>query len=123
MQPGDTVMTVQYEAAILRRGEEPTPGVPHWVYATVFEVLKDDKGRVTAATLEINHPGNIVHGQRMLVARKNIRTYEDIKVLHDAHPAKDVPQHQLNLHDNFEHRVLNNHRAALERLKPAEEAA
>ena len=122
MQPGDTVMTVQYEHSILRKGEEPTAGVPHWIYATVFEVLKTDKGAITAATVEINHPANIVHGQRMLVPRARIRTIEDIQALHDAHPAKDIPQLQLNLNENPGHRELNNHRVALERMGPPKAA-
>jgi hypothetical protein len=123
MQPGDTVMTVQYEASILHKGEEPTPGVPHWVYATVFEVLKDDTGKITAATIEINHPANILHGQRMLVPRYKLRTAEDVQALVQIHPAKDVPQHQLNLNENPAHREINNHRAALERMTPPKAAA
>lgn len=121
MQPGDAVMTVQYESSILHRGEEPTAGVPHWIYATVIEVLKNDAGQQATALVEINHPGNIQHGVRLLVARRRIRTLEEVQKLHDEHPSRDIPTHQLNLMDNDQHREINNYRAALERLKPVAE--
>ena len=41
-------------------------------WLTVFEVLPNE----AAATVEVDHPGNIEHGKRKLVARKNIRTHD-----------------------------------------------
>lgn len=122
MQPGDLVMIVQFDAAKLREGEDPTPGVPHWIYATVLEPLQNDVGEVTAARIEVNHPGNKDHARQMLVPRKDIRTAADIQALHDAHPAKAMPTAALNfIHPA--HRELNNLRVALDRMKPKEAAA
>lgn len=113
MNTGDTVQILQTDHAILRKGEEPTPS-PHWIYATVYEVTKDGK----AATVEVNHPGNFQHGSRMLVARKNIRTHEDLQALHDKHPHRAV---KTPSYDNPEHKELINIRAALERSAPPKE--
>lgn len=115
MNTGDTVQILQTDHAILRKGEEPTP-VPHWIYATVYEVSKDGK----AATVEVNHPGNFQHGRRMLLGRKQIRTAEDLQALHDKHPHRAVVTPS---YDNPEHKELINLRAALERCAPAKEEA
>jgi len=122
MQPGDAVQILQLDSAILRKGEEPTPGVPHWIYAVVHDTLKNDAGDITAAHVEVNHPANFQHGQRLLVARKNIRTFADLQALHDAHPCKDL---QTLSYDNEIHKPLINIRVALERCAPPkqEEAA
>lgn len=120
MQPGDTVQILQTDMAILRHGEEPNPGVPHWIYAVVFDTLKNDAGKITAAHVEVNHPANFQHGQRLLVSRKNIRTIEDLQSLHAAHPEAKTEKLDFNRHD---HKELNNLRAAIERCKPQEEAA
>lgn len=119
MQPGDAVQILQTDHAILRAGEEPTP-TPHWIYATVHDTLKNDKGAITASHVEVNHPGNFQHGQRLLISRKTIRTHQDLQKLHDAHPHKDV--HPLN-YQNAAHKDLINIRAALERCKPVQEDA
>jgi len=120
MQPGDTVQILQTDCAILRVGEEPSPGVPHWIYAVVFDTLKNDAGAITAAHVEVNHPANFQHGQRILVSRKNIRTLDDLRSLEALHPQKDAVKLDFNRAD---HRELNNLRAAIERCKPQEEAA
>jgi hypothetical protein len=116
MKPGDTVQISQLESSILRAGEEPTAGVVHWIYATVLEVLKDGDAE-TAATVEIDHPANREHGVRKVVKRAGIRTVEDLKALHDGHPAKDF-KGQLDPVVHPAHRELINVRAAIERIAP-----
>jgi hypothetical protein len=109
---GDIVQVKQNDHAILRVGEEPQP-VVMWRYATVLEELPD------GVFVEIAHPGNIEHGARKKFARADVRTLDDVQALHDAHPARAVEKFDFNRHD---HKEVNNLRAAIERMKPQEEA-
>jgi len=119
MQPGDAVQILQTDHAILIPGGAPTPA-PHWIYAVVLDTLKNDAGAITAAHVEVNHPANFQHGQKLLVPRKNLRTFADLQALHDAHPAAG----EKNLsYDNPAHKDLINYRAALERCAPPKEDA
>ncbi|TMI88356.1 MAG: hypothetical protein E6H00_13055 [Bacillati bacterium ANGP1] len=115
MKPGDIVQVQQTDHAILRAGEDPAP-VAHWVYATVLEPLKNDSG----ALVEIDHPGNVEHGRRRTVSRKNLRTLEDLERLHAAHPHRALATLS---YDREEHKSLINLRAAIARMKPEEPAA
>lgn len=117
MNPGDTVQILQTDHARLQHGAEPTP-VSHWVYATVLEPLANDKGMVTAASVEVNHPGNIEHGQRKVVGRKFLRTVDDLHALHAKHPHHGVERPS---YDNPEHKELINLRAAIARCTPSKE--
>lgn len=105
-------MIKQTDHAIVRRGEDPIPRV-HWIYATVLEPL----GKEGGAFVEVNHPGNIEHGKRHTVSRKEIRTIEDLEALHQAHPHHEVKNPS---YDNDAHKELINLRAAIERIKPEE---
>jgi hypothetical protein len=116
MKPGDTVQILQLDHAILVPNGPPVPNVPHWVYATVYDVAPGE----THAHVEVNHPANAQHGKRLLVARKDLRTFEDLQKLHDAHPDAATEHLQYNIES---HKSLINLRAALDRCKPQEEAA
>lgn len=119
MNPGDTVQILQTDHAITQRGAEPVP-VEHWVYATVLETLKNDKGDVTAARIEVNHPGNLQHLTQMVVSRKKLRTLEDLHALHNKHPHRAVGTPS---YDRAEHKELINLRAAIARMTPPKEEA
>ena len=114
MKPGEAVQIKQTDHAIVRKGEEPIPRV-HWIYATVLEAIGKDGG----AFVEINHPGNFQHGQRVAVTRKNLRTIEDLEALLGKHPHREVKNPS---YDNEEHKELINLRAAIARIKPEEPA-
>jgi hypothetical protein len=113
MKPGDTVQIKQRDQAIQRHGEELSP-IVLWVYATVLELT------AIGALVQVDHPGNILHALPINVARSDIRTTEDVQDLHDAHPAKDAQKLDFN---RVDHKELNNLRAALDRMKSAEDAA
>jgi hypothetical protein len=122
MKPGDLVQIKQLDSGFLpsmisEKGIPMMDPIPmtFWIYATVHEALPD------GAFVEVNHPGNAEHGARKKVLGENLRTFEDIQALHDAHPAKDVEK--LDLGHNTAHREINNLRVALSRMKPEEKAA
>jgi len=115
MKPGDAVQIKQTDHAIVRQGQDPEPR-EHWIYATVVEPIGEDNG----AFVEVNHPGNIAHGHRIAVSRKNIRTIDDLEAMHEAHPHREVENPS---YDKEEHKSLINLRAAIARIKPPEEPA
>lgn len=120
MKAGDLVMVKQFDHGFPRANPDGKPPsedaqpMVMWIYAIVLEAL--DGG---AAFVEITHPANIEHGVRKTVPRKDLRTLEDIQALHDAHPDSKAEKLDFN---KLEHKELNNFRAAIERMKPAEAA-
>jgi len=69
-----------------------TPGVAHWIYAVVLELVG-----TASALVRVQHPGNIEHGQTWMVSAGDYRTKADLQAELDALPAKTQDKDILDL--------------------------
>jgi hypothetical protein len=71
---GQRIQVKTIDTALLQKNQEPTPGVVHWIYADVLEVMQTG-----ALLVQIEHPGNISHGVRKVVKAGGYRTKQDLE--------------------------------------------
>lgn len=113
MKPGDTIQIRQNDL-VKKLDSDSLEPTSFWIYATVHEVLDD------GAFVEVNHPANIEHAARKKVLTKDLRTLDQLQAVAALHPDRELDKLDFR---NGAHRELNEVRAAIERMKPAEEAA
>lgn len=91
MKLGATVQVPTFETAVLERTTsrtpEQTPGVLHWIYARVAEVVSEDGVLVVI----VDHPGNVEHGVKKVVEPGEYRTAADVQAELDS-----LPQNPIN---------------------------
>jgi hypothetical protein len=78
LKAGQKIQIKQIDSSNLNRIAKPqpeiTPGVVHWIYATVLQLL--DNG---AALVQVTHPGNIEEGAKKVITPGEYRTKSDVQ--------------------------------------------
>ena len=82
---GQKIQVRQIDSAVFQKDRPPTPGVVHWIYATVLEVLGG-----SLAMVQISQPGNIEHGTRKVVTPADYRTKAYVQAELDSLPANST---------------------------------